>query len=163
PVQGDGRVHQRRRRRRGDRQHREIRHRRKGFCRSRLQGHPAHPAVSALRQRRDAEERLGISILVPPPARLPRAGEGVTSMRGISEMLVCSALSPFSEGREALSLSPPLRGPRRAKLALEGGERGSGNSGSRGLPLSTALPRKGGGSAVAPAAAFFLIVGSASC
>ena len=51
--------------------------RREGLCRSRLHRHPAHSAVSALRQRRDAEERLGLSILVPPPPRLSRAGEGV--------------------------------------------------------------------------------------
>ncbi|BAL79946.1 hypothetical protein S23_67700 [Bradyrhizobium cosmicum] len=43
-------------------------------------------------------------------------------------------------------LPPPLRGPRRAKLALEVGERGSHELKSLpGLPLSLALPRKGGG------------------
>ena len=56
---------------------RDLRHRREGFRRSRLHRYPAHSAVSALRQRRDAEEHLGLSILVPPPARLSRAGEGV--------------------------------------------------------------------------------------
>ena len=50
--------------------------RREGLRRSRLQRHPAHSAVSALCQRRDAEEHLGLSILVPPQARLSRAGEG---------------------------------------------------------------------------------------
>ena len=39
---------------------------------------PAHPALSALRQRGDAEERLGIPVLVSPPPRLPRPREGVT-------------------------------------------------------------------------------------
>ena len=50
----------------------------KGLRRSCLRGHPAHSAVPALRQRRDAEERLGLSILVPPPARLPRTREGLS-------------------------------------------------------------------------------------
>ena len=68
-----------------DRRHRHLRHRRKGFRRSRLQGHPAHSAVSAVRQRRDAEEHLGLSILVPPPARLSRAGEGVSGRMASGE------------------------------------------------------------------------------
>ncbi len=53
----------------------------KGIRRSRLQRHPAHPALSALCQRGDAEEHLGLSVLVPPPARLSRAGEGVAGQR----------------------------------------------------------------------------------
>ena len=56
---------------------RDLRHRRQGLRRSRLHRYPAHSAVSALRQRRDAEEHLGLSILVSPPAGLSRAGEGV--------------------------------------------------------------------------------------
>ncbi|WP_433995998.1 Y-family DNA polymerase [Bradyrhizobium tropiciagri] len=38
-----------------------------------------------------------------------------------------------------------MRGPRRAELALEVGERGATDAGVCGLPLSLALPRKGGG------------------
>jgi peptide/nickel transport system substrate-binding protein len=44
----------------------------KGFHR-----HAAHPALSALCQRRDAEEHQRLPILVPPPARLPQLREGV--------------------------------------------------------------------------------------
>ena len=50
----------------------------KGLCRSRLHRHAAHSALSALRQRRDAEEHQRLSVLVPPPARLPRVREGVS-------------------------------------------------------------------------------------
>jgi len=50
----------------------------KGFVDLAFADGAADPAVSALCQRRDAEERLGLPILVPPPARLPRAGEGVS-------------------------------------------------------------------------------------
>ncbi|MFK4652258.1 hypothetical protein ABIF97_002192 [Bradyrhizobium japonicum] len=49
--------------------------------------------------------------------------------------------------KHADALPPPLRGPRRAKLALEGRERGShGLRPLPGPPLSPTLPRKGGGS-----------------
>ncbi|SDP18431.1 hypothetical protein SAMN05444050_6069 [Afipia sp. GAS231] len=47
----------------------------------------------------------------------------------------------------AVAFPPPLRGPRRAELALEVREGGGGEDGGCGLPLSPALPRKGGGSA----------------
>ena len=60
-----------------DRRQGDLRQGREGLRRSRLHRHAAHSAVPALCQRRDAEERLGLSVLVPPPARLPRAGEGV--------------------------------------------------------------------------------------
>ena len=46
----------------------------KGFVDLAFSRHAAHPAVPALFQRRDAEERVRLSILVPPPARLSRAG-----------------------------------------------------------------------------------------
>ena len=55
--------------------------RREGLRRSRVRRHAAHPAVPALRQRRDAEERQRLSVLVPPPARLSRTGEGLRVMR----------------------------------------------------------------------------------
>ena len=69
----DGAVTAAASRRQGD-----LRKGRERLRRSRLRRHPAHPALSALRQRRDAEERVGLPVLVPPPARLPRAGERVT-------------------------------------------------------------------------------------
>ena len=69
----DGARHRGRGRRQG-----ELRQGREGLRRSRLRRHPAHPAVPALRQRGDAEERLRLSVLVPPPPRLPRPGEGVS-------------------------------------------------------------------------------------
>ena len=78
PVEGDGRADRRRRRCRRDRRQADLRHGRQGLRRSGLHRYSAHSAVSALCQRRDAEERLGLSILVPPPARLSRAGEGVS-------------------------------------------------------------------------------------
>ena len=79
-VAGDGQVH--RRRAHGGRGRRQggLRHRRQGHGRSRLHRYPAHSAVPALRQRRDAEEHHRLSILVPPPPRLPRAGEGVSGV-----------------------------------------------------------------------------------
>ncbi len=70
------------RRRRGCRRHRQegrVREGREGLRRSRLRRHPAYPAVPALLQRRDAEERQRLSVLVPPSARLSRAGEGVSA------------------------------------------------------------------------------------
>ena len=76
--QGDGRLDRRRAQRRRGRRQGDLREGRQGLRRPRVQGYSAHPAVPALRQRRDAEERLGLSVLVPPPARLPRAGEGVS-------------------------------------------------------------------------------------
>ena len=48
----------------------------KGFVDLAYADMPRMPLYPALRQRRDAEERLGLPILVPPPARLSRAGEG---------------------------------------------------------------------------------------
>ncbi len=57
----------------------------KSLRRSRLHRHSAHSAVPALRQRRDAEERVRLSVLVPPPARLSRAGEGVI---GFTELVM---------------------------------------------------------------------------
>ena len=68
----------------------------KSFRRSRLRRHSAHPALPALRQRRDAEERVRLSVLVPPPARLPRAGEGVSA---------CAAC-PAKAGRGRLPGAP---------------------------------------------------------
>src|SRR5207244_8002507 len=38
----------------------------------------AHPAVPALARHRDAEERVGLPVLVPPPARLPHARQDMT-------------------------------------------------------------------------------------
>jgi peptide/nickel transport system substrate-binding protein len=77
-VAGDGQINRRRPQRRRDRRHAGLRYRRQGIRRSGVFRHSADSAVSALRQRRDAEEHLGLSILVPPPARLSRAGEGVS-------------------------------------------------------------------------------------
>ncbi len=77
-VAGDGQADRRRARRRRDRGQGRLRHRCEGIRRSRLQRYSAHSAVPALRQRRDAEEHLGLSVLVPSPARLSRAGEGVS-------------------------------------------------------------------------------------
>ena len=71
-------LHRRRRHRGGGRRQGQLRQGREGLRRSRLRRHPAHPALPALRQRRDAEERVGLPVLVPPPARLPRPGEGVS-------------------------------------------------------------------------------------
>ena len=51
----------------------------KGFVDLAFTDIPRIPLYPALRQRRDAEERLGLSVLVPPQARLPRAGEGVSA------------------------------------------------------------------------------------
>ena len=76
PVEGHGRADRRRGHRGGGRRQGQLRQGREGLRRSRLCRHPAHPALPALRQRRDAEERVGLSVLVPPPPRLPRAGEG---------------------------------------------------------------------------------------
>ncbi len=76
-VAGDGQAHRRRAHGCGGGRQGDLRHRRQGLRRSRLHRHPAHSAVSALRQRRDAEEHLGLSVLVPSPARLSLAGEGV--------------------------------------------------------------------------------------
>ena len=69
-------LHRRRRRCRRDRRQGDLREEREGLRRPRLRRHSAHSAVPALLQRRDAEERLGLPVLVPPPARLSRAGEG---------------------------------------------------------------------------------------
>ncbi len=77
PVAGDGRVHRRRPRRGGDRRSGYLRQGREGFCRSRLHRHAAHPALSALRQCRDAKEHQRLPVLVPPQARLPHVREGV--------------------------------------------------------------------------------------
>ncbi|MGX1317837.1 hypothetical protein AB7M17_001290 [Bradyrhizobium sp. USDA 377] len=61
----------------------------------------------------------------------------------------------WSKAATALSFPPPLRGPRRAKLALEVGERGSHELKSLPEPPpSLALPRKGGGNAAERAATF---------
>ena len=86
PVQGDGRLHRRRRDRRRGRQQGRLREGREGLRRSCLCRHAAHPAVPALLQRRDAEEHQRLSVLVPPPAGLSRAGEGVR--RGAATMLI---------------------------------------------------------------------------
>jgi ABC-type transport system substrate-binding protein len=75
-VARDGPTDRWRARGRLDRRHGGLRQGRQGLRRSRLYRHPAYPAVSALRQRRDAEEHLGLSVLVPSPARLSCAGEG---------------------------------------------------------------------------------------
>ena len=64
----------------GRRQQGELRQGREGLRRSGLQGHAAHSAVPALRQRRDAEERLRLPVLVPPAARLSRLREGLGAM-----------------------------------------------------------------------------------
>ena len=80
-LAGDGRVHRRRRCGRKLRQHRRLRAQREGLRGSRVHRHPAHSAVPAVLQRGDAEERLGLPVLVPSPARLPRAGEGVSLIR----------------------------------------------------------------------------------
>src|SRR5882724_7910009 len=50
---------------------------------------------------------------------------------------VVSQVEPRELANELVGLSPPLRG--------RVGERGTTNAGARGLPLSLALPRKGGG------------------
>ncbi|MGY3405144.1 ABC-type transport system substrate-binding protein [Bradyrhizobium sp. GM5.1] len=81
---GDGQADRRRTRGRRDRRHRDLRHRREGLRRPRLQRHPAHPAVPAVRQRRDAEEHQRLPILVPPEAGLSRDGEGVRGWRALS-------------------------------------------------------------------------------
>ena len=54
----------------------------KGFVDTALRRHAAHPAVPAVCERRDAEERVRLRILVPPPARLPDAGERVARVPG---------------------------------------------------------------------------------
>ena len=73
PVEGHGRLHRRRRERRRHRRQGDLREGREGLRRSRLRRHPAHPALPALLQRGDAEERVRLPVLVPPPPRLPRA------------------------------------------------------------------------------------------
>ena len=50
----------------------------KGFVDLAYADIPRIPLYPALRQCRDAEERVGLSVLVPPPPRLPRPGEGVS-------------------------------------------------------------------------------------
>ncbi|MGY4328114.1 hypothetical protein ACVWWG_002531 [Bradyrhizobium sp. LB7.2] len=47
-VGGDGQAHRRRTQCGSYRRHGDLRHRREGLCRARLQRHPAHPAVPAL-------------------------------------------------------------------------------------------------------------------
>ena len=56
----------------------DVRQGRRRLRRSCLRRHPAHPALSALRQRGDAEEHLGLSVLVPPPPRLSRPRQRMT-------------------------------------------------------------------------------------
>ncbi len=70
PVEGARRLHRRRGDRRRRRQQGSLRQGCEGLRRSFLQGHPAHPDFPALRQHRDAEERLRLPVLVPPAARL---------------------------------------------------------------------------------------------
>ena len=62
----------------------QIRRRREGFPRRGVRGHPAHSAFSAVFKRRDAEECLRLPVLVPPPAGLPRVGEGLTDRQARS-------------------------------------------------------------------------------
>src|SRR6202011_2218961 len=66
--------------------------------------------------RGDAEEHLGLSILVPPPARLSRAGEGVNAVSGLCGTWagVFPSLAR-SEESTALSFPPPLRGRGRVR------------------------------------------------
>ena len=85
PVERARRDDRRRGRRGRGRREGKVREERDRLRRSRLRRHAAHPDLPALRQRRDAEERQRLSVLVPPPARLPRAGEGVSA---------CSPSSP---------------------------------------------------------------------
>ncbi len=67
---------------RRDRRHRNLRQGREGLCRSCLHRHPAHSAVPALFQRRDAEERVRLRILVSPPAGLQGACESLSGATG---------------------------------------------------------------------------------
>ena len=53
----------------------------KGFVDLAFTDIPRIPLLPALLQRGDAEERVGLPVLVPPPPRLPRAGEGVSIAR----------------------------------------------------------------------------------
>ncbi len=78
PVAADGHLHRRRAQCRRDRRHGKLRHRREGLCRPRLYRHAAHPALSALRQCRDAKEHHRLPVLVPSPARLPQLRERVS-------------------------------------------------------------------------------------
>ena len=80
----------------------------KGFVDLAYRRHAAHPAVPALRQRRDAEERVRLSVLVPPPARLSRAGEGLEMRRAHAPRSRRS--SSRGKGRgwlQALGMTPP--------------------------------------------------------
>ena len=63
-----------------DQRGRQVRDECQGLRRSRLRRHAAHPDLPALRQRRDAEERVRLSVLVPPAARLSLVREGVSSV-----------------------------------------------------------------------------------
>jgi hypothetical protein len=78
PVEAHGRADRRRECRGRKRRSRGLRQGREELCRAGIRRHSPHPALPALRQRCDAEEHLRLSILVPPPARLPRAGEGLS-------------------------------------------------------------------------------------
>ena len=51
----------------------------KGFVDTAIRGRAAHSGLPAIPQRRDAEERVGLSLLVPSSARLSDAGEGLGS------------------------------------------------------------------------------------
>ena len=79
PGQGDGRADRGRAQGGGRERRRGLREERQGLRRQGLRRSAAHPAVPALSQRRAAEEHLRLSLLVPPAARLPLAGEGVST------------------------------------------------------------------------------------
>ena len=72
-----GRADRRRARRRRDWRQGEIRQGRRGLYLQGLYGSAADSAVSAVPQRRHAEEHLRLRLLVPSPARLPLDREGV--------------------------------------------------------------------------------------
>ena len=77
PVAEARRDDRRRGRRRRRRRCREVRNQCQGLRRPRLRRHAAHSAVPALRQHRDAEERVGLPVLVPPASRLSLVREGI--------------------------------------------------------------------------------------
>jgi peptide/nickel transport system substrate-binding protein len=91
PVEGARRADRRRRHRGGRGRQGVLREGCEGLRRSRLRRHAAHPALPAVRQRRDAEERVGLPVLVPPTARLPRAGEGMN--RSVSRRVFAARLA----------------------------------------------------------------------